>query len=135
MKPRNTASIKYPDNFPQPLMSGYSVTEDHGTVATRFANGWTRQRRLSPWTYRAGQLTFRMNVEMLKDWHQWVHLYGFGWTEMKVQDSRPLPSADPYVSTRMVRFTGSASYTYGDWDYVDVAIPCEFMIDEAEVPA
>ena len=129
MIPRsNQAQIQYPDDFAQPLMANYTVTVEHGVAETKMSNGWIRRRRLSPWTYRSATLSFRMKVDEFWTWHSWVHENGFRWIEMKVQDDKALAGAEPFLASRVLRFTGAANFTYGDWNTVTVTIPAEFLL-------
>lgn len=128
---RQTASfvtaITYPPDFAQPLQSGYALGLDRGTIETKMRSGWTRKRRIEPYTMRSLRLSFKMSVDEFQQWHSFVNRNAYRWITMDLQTDLGVGLAN--VKSELVRFTSAISFSYQDYAVVICSVDAEIYID------
>lgn len=124
-----TTAPSYPASFAQPLQQGYALGLDRGTVETKMRSGWTRKRRLEPYTQRSLSLSFKMSVLELEAWHDFVNRNAYSWFSMPLQTDLSAPTVEPYVRSEYIRFTSGVSFQYSDYATVVCTVDAEVYID------
>lgn len=111
--------IEYPSQFPIPLRAPYAVDHDFLTQQTPTLSGYIIQRRLEPHVFRRVSLTYRMAMNELFNWWDWVHRYAFSWHQTVIR-------GEPLV----MRYVSDVSFTYRDFATVEASVVAERTIPE-----
>lgn len=126
MRMLNATQLAYPSSLPIPLQRGYGVALNNDTIETPMESGWTRSRRVSPYTMRTGKLSFSCNTYEFMQLTAFIKSASRAWVDMPLQSDKTLG----LVQNETVRFMSNIQFEYVDWDSVQVNVDVEFYIDQ-----
>lgn len=116
--------IEYPDTFPCPRIEGYGVTYDRLVEDTKMQSGWTRRRRLEPYTFRDVRLSFLMNSQTFWAFHAFVHANLNRYVAINLVTDR----VTGLTRKEQVMFTSNMSYQYSSWNLIEANMTASVVV-------
>ena len=119
----------YPNEYPKPLVKGYSIDVDMGLIRTPFETGRARQRRSYKTMPHLFGFTFVVGTRELYNWLSWVNSYAYDWFQLDMTSFLTGNNSDSgYCSAHAIRFASNIRMTAIDQKHFEISVTAE-MVD------